>query len=106
MQTSSRRPRVEADHALGERFVTLVRALPQARQVLLEAAAEGARIWTVIEAEPFDRGQREPVYAAEIEALQAHPDVVADFRLINLTEYGESRAADVLPENAEVLWHR
>lgn len=106
MQTSSRRPRVEADHALGERFVTLVRALPQARQVLLEAADEGARIWTVIEAEPFDRGQREPVYAAEIAALEAHPDVDADFRLINLAEYGESRAADVLPENAEVLWHR
>ena len=106
MQTSSQRSRMRAaNYALGNQFAKLVRALPHARQVLLEATDEGPRIWTVIEAKPFDRGQREPMYAAELEALEAHPDVDEDFRLINLAEYGESRVGDILPENAEVLWH-
>ncbi len=106
MRTSPEHPRTGSDYALGNRFVTLVQALPHARQVLLEATDEGPRIWTVIEAEPFDRSQREPVYTAEIEALEAHPELDADFRLINLAEYGASRAGDILPDNAEVLWRR
>ncbi len=106
MQTSSEHPGTGPNDALENRFVTRVRGLPQVRQVLLETAAEAPRIWTVIEAEPFDRSQREPVYAAELEALEAFPDVDADFRLVNVSEYGASQADAILPDDADVLWRR
>jgi hypothetical protein len=91
--------------ALQKRFSDLVGALPQARRVLLETTDEGVCLWTVIEARPFDRAQREPVYEAQREVLRSYPFDV-EFRLINLAEYGPTRTSDVLPGDAQVVWAR
>jgi hypothetical protein len=96
----------EAVRELGRHYAALVRALPQTRQVLLEATHEGPRIWTVIDAEPFNGDLRMPVFAAELEALDRFPGVVVDFRLVNVAEYEDSPMAEVLPSDAEVLWRR
>ena len=92
--------------ALAGRFVGLAGALPQVSQVLLEETEDGPCIWTVIRAEPFDRDQREPVYSAELEALESYPDVGVNFRLINLAEYDDTSMTEVLPADAAVLWRR
>jgi hypothetical protein len=90
---------------VGERYVDLVRSFPQVRRVLVEATPSGPRIWTVIEAEPFDRDQREPLYAAELEATGAAPEMDIDFRIVNVSEHGSSRAG-IVPDEAVALWHR
>jgi hypothetical protein len=82
-------------------FVGRVRELPQARRILLEESDEGSRIWTVIEAEPFARELRNPIYLAELAVLRSHPSAEVGFRLMNLVEQG---ATSIAPEGIEVLW--
>jgi hypothetical protein len=88
-----------------ERYVDLVHSFPQVRRVLPEATPSGPRIWTVIEVEPFDRDQREPLYAAELAATGAAPELDIDFRVVNVVEYGSSRTG-IVPDGAVALWHR
>lgn len=90
---------------VGRRYVALVASLPQVRQVLLEETALGPRIWTVIEAEPFNRDRRESLYQAELDALEAEPDLSLDFRIINLAEHRRP-SSQVIPERASALWQR
>lgn len=93
-------------HALAERFVELVRSLPQVRRVLLESSRTGTRLWTVIEAEPFDDSQRDPVYEAELRVLQGDEPVGVDFRLVNLAEFPPDGRATILPATAATLYQR
>ncbi|MBI4504129.1 MAG: hypothetical protein HY691_01220 [Chloroflexi bacterium] len=87
-------------------FTSRVGERPQVRKVLLEATGTGPRIWTVIEGEPFKPELRKPIYEAELEAMQISPDVVADFRLVNISEQECDSLDQMLPANAEVVWQR
>ena len=89
---------------LVEHFAGLAFALPQVQRVVLIADEGDLTIWTVIDTEPFDRGQRYPVYAAQARALSMIDCDSVDFRLINLREFG-SDAADIVPR-AEAIWER
>lgn len=61
-------------------------------------------IWAVIDATPFDRNQRYPVYAAQAQALrQAFSDSVG-FRLVNLREF--DGGTDGVVPNDHILWER
>ena len=91
--------------ALAEKFAGLALALPQVQQVLLEETEEGAAIWTIIDAAPFDSTFREPVYAAEAEALRSIDGGLADFRLLNTREY-EPAQSDLLPKSPSRVWNR
>ncbi len=88
------------------RFVDAVSELPQARQILLEDTEEGPRVWTVIEAEPFDRRHREPIYQTQGELLRNGSSIEVGFRLVNVSEFGADRMASVLPSGAQTLWVR
>ncbi|MGI8549856.1 MAG: hypothetical protein ACR2PL_03505 [Dehalococcoidia bacterium] len=85
-------------------YVDLARTLPQVRQVLVDECSPSTAIWTVIEAEPFDESQCEPVYQAELEALIAHPDAEVDLHLVNLSEYPGTPAEQLLPTNAQARY--
>jgi hypothetical protein len=89
---------------LAEHFAELAFALQQVQRVILVADDGDLTIWTVIDAEPFDRGQRYPVYVAQARALSMTDCDFVDFRLVNLREFG-SDAANVVPR-AEVIWER
>jgi hypothetical protein len=93
-------------HRLGARYVHLVASLPQVRRVLLEQTASGPRLWTIIAAEPFDDAQRDPVYQAELRALQEEPPESIDFRLLNVNEFPPESHASLLPLEATVLFDR
>jgi hypothetical protein len=95
-----------ATRALAASFVEIVRRFPQVDRMLLETSSEAARVWTIIEAEPLDPAPREAIYEAELEALDRHPGVDVDFRLVNVAEYGDERLRDTLPRDAEELWRR
>lgn len=98
--------RERATREAAERFVQLVRDLPQVRKVLLESRTSGPHIWTVIVAEPFDDAQRNPVYNAEMAVLRAVPSAYVGFRLVNLAEFPPSAHASLLPSDATVLLER
>jgi hypothetical protein len=87
-------------------FVTLVSRLPFVEQVLAVPGYEGVEIWTVIDAEPFEREPRYQVYEAELKATDGEPGAQVLSRLINRREYGEERMAWVLPAQAHFVWRR
>ncbi|MGE0540103.1 MAG: hypothetical protein AB7R89_07970 [Dehalococcoidia bacterium] len=87
-------------------FVRAMRQLPQARAVYLSFADDEPCITTFIDAEPFNRALRNPIYQAQAEVLHAHPGIDVDFRLVNLTEFGGRPPAEFLPENRVQLLHR
>jgi hypothetical protein len=87
-------------------FVRAMRQLPQARAVYLSFADDEPCITTFIDAEPFNRALRNPIYQAQAEVLRAHPGIDVDFRLVNLAEFGGRPSAEFLPENRVQLLHR
>jgi hypothetical protein len=56
-----------------DEYVSLVSRLPFVEQVLAVPGYEGVQIWTVIDAEPFEREPRCQVYEAELEATDGEP---------------------------------
>ncbi len=92
--------------ALVAAFVQQAKRLPQVREILVERVEDADRIWTVIDAEPFDRSARAPVYAVELAALDAAgtPDVA--FRLVNRREYAQCDLGGIVPTDAAVVWSR
>lgn len=96
----------EADRKLARHFVERVRALPQVRLVLFDTLGYAARIWTVLDAEPNHQALRNRIYDAEVTALDAVPDALVGFRLINLAEYEGRSPETLIPCDAEVLWQR
>jgi hypothetical protein len=63
-------------------------------------------LWTVISAEPFEEAQRDPVYHAELQALQEEPSESVDFRLVNLDEFPPESRDSLLPRGAVLLFER
>jgi hypothetical protein len=105
MATVTRPANRDAEMA-ASKYVELVRALPQVDRVLLERAPSAYWIWTVIRAEPFDDSAREPVYQAELDALQDELKIPVGFRLVNLAEFPPEDHRSVLPTTATVLFQR
>jgi hypothetical protein len=92
--------------ALVNGFVRRIATLTQVRQVRLEGDGQAWRLWTLIQAEPFDRSAREPVYQAQFSSLQEHPAANVTFRLVNLAEYPEVAVDELEPTDARLLWPR
>jgi len=87
-------------------FVRRVTRLPQTCKVLIEHDGQATRIWTIIDAEPFDRSARAPVYAAELATLDEAGGLDVAFRLVNQREYGQGDLSAIVPAEAKVVWSR
>lgn len=83
-------------------FVRRVSDLPQVRQVRADTSAGYPRICTVIHSKPFADSYREAVYRIELESMDAHPEVPVDFDLVNIAEYPEALADEILPTGFQV----
>lgn len=84
-------------------YVGLVRRLPYVKDVLFEGPFPvTARLWTVMDGQPFDRGLRDPIYHAQGEALRATRRPLLEFRLVNLADL-EGDLAWVLPAGLRSL---
>ena len=89
-------------------YVDKVTTLPQVKEVLVARDEEGATIWTVIEAPPFEFSSEEPIYEAELEVLRDSPDdVLLDVRVLNVAELpGREGVAEFIPAQARLVWRR
>ncbi len=94
-------------HAVNE-FVARVARLTQVKEIRLARDEDGATIWTVIEAPPFELLSEEPIYEAELEVLRDSPDdVLVDVRVLNITELPAGEGVEkFLPAEAKLIWHR
>ena len=104
MTPHAKLPRIPAElRPLLKTYVEQASRLPQVQRILVAPSDDGYRLWTVIDAPPFDSQPRHEVYSAEQEALQAHDETV-DFRLINAGEVAELDL--VLPLDSVELFRR
>lgn len=87
-------------------YVALVSKFSFVEQVLAVPGYEGIEIWTIIDAEPFEREPRYQVYEAELQASDGEPDAMVLLRLINRREYGDEGTESALPTNALIAWRR
>lgn len=87
-------------------YVQRVRDLRQVRQVLLDESSGVPEIWTLIEATPFERVERDLVYQAELDTLVAHPETQTNFHVINLAEHANTPPAHILPSQAKTHFAR
>ena len=72
-----------------EHYLELVRDIPEVVEVRLADDDEGAAIWTIISATPFDDGPRDRVIEAQIDVqidVMKGGRCALGFRLINLEE--------------------
>ena len=87
-------------------FVDNVRYFPEVRTILLSRLGDSARLWTVIEAPPFEQSIRNRIYAEQLKVLSMTELPVLDFRVVNLNEYDTEERELIVPENAQVLYVR
>ena len=107
-----RRKRAEEHH------LELVREIPEVVEVRLADDDEGAAIWTIISATPFDDRPRDRVIEAQIDdgprdrVIEAQINVMKGgkcalgFRLINLEELDWAFRDDYVSGIGTVLWRR
>lgn len=89
---------------IAERFAESVSRLPFVRHVALDAAPT-SRIWTLIDAEPFeDWDERDAVYQAQLETIASLQGDVVTFRVVNLAEHPGCEPEHLVPDDAIVLW--
>ncbi|MBI2918475.1 MAG: hypothetical protein HYY01_10850 [Chloroflexi bacterium] len=76
--------------ALSERCVREVSRFRAVKKVLLATTDRGLTIWTILDQEPSSLELRYSIYDIEAALLAGFPGTCADFRLVNLAEYGAS----------------
>ncbi len=94
-----RRKRAEEHH------LELVREIPEVVEVRLADDDEGAAIWTIISATPFDDRPRDRVIEAQINVMKDGKCALG-FRLINLEEMDWAFRDDYVSGIGTVLWRR
>ncbi len=64
--------------------------------------------WTVIDAEPFNSTQSEPIYDAQVKIYQEmKEDLALDFHVLNLSELHDRQELEsILPPSAKLVWQR
>jgi hypothetical protein len=87
-------------------FVDEVAGLPQVERVLVvRPQSDGPSIWTLISAPPFEIEYREPIYQAQLRAIDAAPDALVQFRLVNLDELNQP-TEQVVPTPHAIVYDR
>jgi hypothetical protein len=100
------RSKTSAVEQLTHAFAESVSQLPQAREVSITGQEDIPRLWTVIDATPFDPSPRYEVYRCELAVRERFPRVVVEFALINPLEWPFSERAFLIPSTAIVVWRR
>jgi hypothetical protein len=72
-------------------LVSLLREIPEVQAARAKTEEDVAYVTTYLDQKPWDRELAYRVYEAELAAWRRHPDVAADFRLVNLAEYAEQQ---------------
>ena len=103
---STARQSIKTTQKLIDKFVAEVRNVEEVKHVLLTDEGEFWKLWTVLDAKPFDWEIRKRIYDAEGDLLRAINRPILDFRLINLSEIDQDQHPYLLPRDAKVLYKR
>lgn len=89
-------------------YVEAVSNIDTVQQVLLSQDEEGAIIWTIIAAPPFEDSLRTPIYEAQLMILRAvKGDALLDFHVLNVSELPRNQhVQEIIPPDFNVLWQR
>lgn len=85
------------------RYLDLVKDIPEVREVWLSEDSDGAMLWTVIDADRFDRGPRSKANFAQYEVMRSMDKPLLDFRLLRSSELQGDRRDHFLPRNRRVV---
>ncbi len=88
-------------------YVEKVKPIEYVREVrVIENEGGYPRIWTIIEAPPFEDSLLNPIFEAEGEILRTG-NIPVDFELLNLSEYPDKTAlSGVIPPEARSVCRR
>lgn len=89
-------------------YVEAVSNIDTVQQVLLSQDEEGAIMWTIIDAPPFEDSLRTPIYEAQLRILRAvEGDALLDFHVLNVSELPRNQdVQEIIPPDFNVLWQR
>jgi hypothetical protein len=86
-------------------FLSAIQPLSQVKRVLVDDLLQTRHILTVISAAPFEFSEREPVYEAQLAALEQARYPTVNFRLINVEELAVSLDA-AIPSTYHTVFRR
>ena len=101
----SRGPVLSKRKRAEKQYLALVREIPEVVEVRLADDDDGAAIWTIISAVPFDDIPRDRVIKAQIDVLK-DSNATVGFRLINLRELSHEFRNGYVSGIGTVLWSR
>lgn len=89
-----------------ERYVELVRSIPEVREVSVSEDSEETTIWTIICTADFNKALRSRVYRPQIEVLRASQSPMVKFRLLNLHDMPADNRDQILPRSSRRVFER
>jgi len=89
-------------------YVEAVSNIDLVQQVLLSQDEEGATLWTIIDAPPFEDSLRAPIYEAQLKILRTmKEDSLLDFHVLNASELPQNQSVEeIIPSNFDIIWKR
>jgi hypothetical protein len=89
-------------------YVEMVSKVEIVKKIFVVETQNGLVCWTVIDAEPFDSTQSEPIYDAQVKIYQEmKEDLALDFHVLNLSELHDRKELEsILPPGAKLVWQR
>ncbi|GEM_PF-2284406 len=97
---------IEARQKLIEKFVAKVCRFKEVKKILIVDNGGVPRLWTVLDAKPWDWEVQRRIFEIESQTLRALDQPLLDFRLINLSEIEEDQHPYVIPDGAKLLYER
>lgn len=102
-QVSRVTDRLDTPRQAWERYVELVRSIPEVQSVSVSEDSEGTTIWTIICTADFNKGLRSRVYRAQIDVLRASNSPMVNFRLLNLHDMPTDNRDNILPRSSKCV---
>jgi hypothetical protein len=93
---------------LCESYVEIVSTIDIVHRVLFVKDEDGATIWTIIDAPPFEDSLRTPIYEAQLKILSsAKEGIFLDFHVLNVSELSKNQnIEDIISSDFDVIWPR
>jgi len=89
-------------------YIEIVSKIEIVKRIFVVETRNSWVCWTIIDAEPFDSIQREPIYEAQVKIYrEKEDDLVLDFHVLNLSELHDKQELEsILPPSAKLVWQR
>ncbi|MDE0822434.1 MAG: hypothetical protein OSB07_00450 [Dehalococcoidia bacterium] len=87
-----------------DKYIDLMKKIPEVIEVHLADDEEGQSLWTVISATPFENEPRDRVFSAQIEIMRMMDKPLLEFHLTNIQEMPGGSINGGVQSIGTVLW--